>query len=164
MDEADDEEMEQFCWRDTYFVWFDGARRPTLEQVTRTLAALPEHYQLQSPEADDAGRFESVTLLSGGDHVALEISFLGGDDIRLQAEALAEEMKTSGDNETRHLAKLAACDARFDIMQFERIDDPDADEADLDEAFDPSTLLIVLNALVRLVDGIGVDPQSGLVV
>ena len=54
--------------------------------------------------------------------------------------------------------------ARFDVMQFERIEDVDADEADLDEAFDPSTLLIVLGALVRLVDGIGVDPQSGLIV
>ena len=31
-----------------------------------------------------------------------------------------------------------------------------------DESFDPSTLLIVMNALTKLVDGIGVDPQSGL--
>ncbi len=160
----DELETEQFCWRDTYFVWFDAARRPSLKQVEQTLDALPEHYKLQSPEADENGGFESITLLSRTDHAALEISFLAGEDIREQAEVLAEEMKNSSDNETRRLAKLANCNARFDVMQFERIEDVDADEADLDEAFDPSTLLIVLGALVRLVDGIGVDPQSGLIV
>lgn len=163
MDEADDSEMEQFCWRDTYFVWFAAARRPSLEQVRQTLQALPEHYQLESPETDDAGRFESITVRSPGDHVALEISFLGGDDIRLQAETLAEEMKSTGDNDNRRLAKLAACDARFDVMQFEQLDE-DAGDPDPDGGFDPSTLLVVLNALVKLVDGIGVDPQSGLIV
>ncbi|MGC3971694.1 MAG: hypothetical protein QM775_31415 [Pirellulales bacterium] len=140
-------------------------RRPTLQQVEQKLKAVPQHYQLQSLEADGAGLFESITVRSPGDHVALEISFLGGEDIRQQAEALAEELKATGDNDNRRLAHLADCDARFDIMQFEQLDEAaEADGGDPDEGFDPSTLLVVLNALVGLVDGIGVDPQSGLIV
>ena len=77
----DELETEQFCWRDTYFVWFDAARRPSLKQIQQTLDALPEHYTLQTPEADDAGGFESITLLSRTDHSALEISFLAGEDL-----------------------------------------------------------------------------------
>jgi hypothetical protein len=38
---------------------------------------------------------------------------------------------------------------------------PDEDEDEMDGMFDPSALLIVLDALVQLTDGIGIDPQSG---
>ena len=38
-------------------------------------------------------------------------------------------------------------------------DDEPEDEAD--EMLDPSALLIVLDALVELTGGVGVDPQSG---
>lgn len=146
-------------WRDTYFVWFPAKRRPTLRQIEAVLKGLPEHFELKFPEQDDDGGFESITLLSPADHSALEISYLAGDDLREQAQSLAEEIKENDDAPPRRLAQLAACDARFDIMLFEQVDD---DEDDADELFDPSTLLVVLEALAKLVDGIGVDPQSGL--
>jgi hypothetical protein len=144
-------------WRDTYFVWFPAKRRPKLSQVEAVLKALPEHFELKFPEGDDDG-FESITLLSSADHSALEISYLEGDDLREQAQSLAEEIKENDDAPAQRLARLAACDARFDIMLFEQVDG----DAEDDDMFDPSTLLVVLEALAKLVDGIGVDPQSGL--
>jgi hypothetical protein len=159
MSELDDG---QFCWRDTYFVWFASAKRPTAAEIKQVLSGLPEHYLVGEPTQDEAGRFESIAVQSPGDHAALEISCLAGDDLREQAQALAEELKFGGDADARRLTKLAMCDARFDVMQFEQIEGPDAELDAADEAFDPSTLLIVMNALTKLVDGIGVDPQSGL--
>lgn len=157
-------ENDQFTWRDTYFVWFAASRRPTMAEVEAAVRSLPEKYGLEHPEQDDAGRFESITLEAPLEHAVLEVSYLEGDDIREQAQSLAEELKLGGDCDPAQLARLAACDARFDVMQFERIEDPDADEDELDEMFDPSALLVVMQALTKLVDGVGVDPQSGLMV
>jgi hypothetical protein len=159
MSELDDG---QFCWRDTYFVWFASARRPSAAEIKKVLAGLPEHYVVGKPTEDENGRFESISVQSPGDHAALEISCLAGDDLREQAQSLAEELKIGGDADARLVARLAMCDARFDVMQFEQLEGPDAELDAADESFDPSTLLIVMNALTKLVDGIGVDPQSGL--
>jgi hypothetical protein len=156
---SDDLDETRLHWRDTYFVWFPAARRPKLSDVEKVLRGLPEHFELRFPEQDDDGGFESITLLSSADHSALEISFLAGADLREQAQALAEEIKENGDAPPQRLAKLASCDARFDIMLFEQVEE---DEEEDDEMFDPSTLLVVLDALAKQVDGIGVDPQSGL--
>jgi hypothetical protein len=100
--------------------------------------------------------------MAGRDQSALEISYLAGDDLREQAQALAEEIKETDDAPVERLARLAACDARFDLMQFEHVDDAFDGEEDGEDSFDPSTLLIVLEALAKQVGGIGVDPQSGL--
>jgi len=151
---------DRFRWRDTYFIWFAAKRRPSLKQVQATLAALPDKFDVQFPEADDDGNFESITLISPRDHSALEISYIEGDDLREQAQTLAEEIKESDEGPRERLARLASCDARIDIMQFEQADEGD-DESD-ENFFDPSSLLIVLEAISNLVDGIGVDPQSGL--
>lgn len=156
MSELDEQGLQ---WRDTYFVWFPSERRPKLQQVEAVLKRLPEHFELKFPEQDEAGDFESITLLSAADHSALEISYLEGDDLREQAQSLAEEIKENDDAPRQRLARLAACDARFDIMLFEQVD---AEGDEDDDLFDPSTLLVVLEALAKLVDGIGVDPQSGL--
>ena len=155
---------DQLQWRDTYFVWFPSKKRPKLKQVEAALKALPDKFVLKYPEQDDDGSFESITLMAPSDHVALESSYLARDDLREEAQTLAEEIKENDAGATDRLAKLAACDARFDIVQFEQVEEDTAGDEPPDEMFDPSTLLIVLGALAKLVDGIGVDPQSGLLV
>jgi hypothetical protein len=57
------------------------------------------------------------------------------------------------------LAKLPKCDVRFDIMHFEQVTDDQIEEGE--EMLDPSALLLVLDALVDLTGGVGIDPQSG---
>jgi len=156
-------EREEFKWRETYFVLFDSARRPTLSKVERALRDLNDRFQISNARADDDGRFESITIMSPDDYAALDISFESGDEVLEQGTALAQEMKSSAaDAEERaKLARLPKCDARFDLLHFEQSsdDEPDAE----DEMLDPSALLIVLDALVELTGGVGVDPQSGTV-
>jgi hypothetical protein len=155
-------EREEFKWRETYFVLFDSARRPTLKKVEQVLRAMNSRFELSNARADEDGRFESITIMSPDDYAALDISFESGEEALEQGAALYAEMKPSvTDKEERaKLERLAKCDARFDLLHFEQVtDEPAADEED--EMLDPSALLIVLDALVELTDGVGVDPASG---
>lgn len=160
---ASDED--HFRWRETYFVWFDAARRPLLAKVEDTVRSLRGHFELSDAQADENGRIESLTVRSSEDHAALEIEYLEGDEVRSEAAAMAEEFKAGDGAEPARLARLRRATARFEIMHFEQVDESAAGgegEEDDDEMFDPSALLIVLEALIKLTDGVGVDPQSGI--
>lgn len=152
---------DEYLWRETCFVFFPAERRPSAQAVEESLAALPGHLKLSGVLADDQGRFESLTLRSEADASAVEVSYDFGPEVREQAEAMADEFSESASpTERRALVKLAQCDSRFDVMHFELMSD-DNDDADAGN-FDPSTLLQVVEALTKLTHGIGVDPQSGL--
>jgi hypothetical protein len=153
-------ETDRFHWRETYFVLFRSARRPTLAKVESTLQKLGSHYQLTDAQADENGLFESLTLLSPDDFAALDISYLAGEDVEEQVAALVDEIAPGEGADAVKLAALPKCDARFDIMHFEQVVENSAGE-EPDEMLDPSTLLIVLEALAELTGGIGIDPQSG---
>jgi hypothetical protein len=64
------------------------------------------------------------------------------------------------------LKKLQKFDARFDVLHFQDVaaGDSSGDDDEMEEMFDPSALLLVLDALVDLTAGIAVDPQSGTMV
>jgi len=105
-----------------------------------------------------------LTLLSPDDFAALDICYTCGAEILEQGATLAGELESAAceaeDNAPSQQVRQA--DARFDVLHFERIsDDPEEDESD--EVLDPGALLIVLNALAKLTDGIAVDPQTGSV-
>jgi hypothetical protein len=155
-------ERENFQWRETYFVLFDAGKRPSLVRVEKALKTLSDRFQITGGAADEEGHFESVTLLSPDDYAALDISYVAGDEVREQGEALYQELKpsVSDDHERAQLARLPKCDARFDLFHFEEITAATAGD-EPDEMLDPSALLVVLEALARLTKGVGVDPQSG---
>ncbi len=156
-------EREEFKWRETYFVLFDSTRRPTLNKVERALRELNDRFQLSNGRADEDGRFESITVMSPDDYAALDISYESGEEVLEQGAALAQELKSSAadSQERAKVARLPKCDARFDLLHFEQTTDDEPGEED--EMLDPSALLIVLDALVELTGGVGVDPQSGTV-
>jgi hypothetical protein len=90
----------------------------------------------------------------------LEIEYASGDEVREQVSTLKSEMRPGEGVDGAKLARLPKCDARFEIMHFEQmVEEMPGDDAD--EVFDPSALLVVLDALIELTDGVGVDPQSG---
>jgi hypothetical protein len=159
-------ENDQYKWRETYFVLFSAAKRPTLAKVTKALQSLNPRFELSNTLADDDGGFESLTLRSPQDYSALDISYVSGEEVQTQGVELAEEMRpTAADPDERaKLARLPKCDARLDILHFEEIvGGRSGGEEEGDEMLDPSTLLNVLDALVRMTGGVGVDPQSGSV-
>ena len=155
-------ENNQYRWRETYFVLFQSSKLPPGKKLQEAILSLSSRYTLTNLRADDQGKFESLTVLSPDDFAALDVCYVEGDEVREQVDAIADELKTldmRADNRAR-IERIRKCDARFDVLHFEQI--ADADDADeLDEMLDPSALLVVLEALAGLTDGIAVDPQSG---
>src|SRR5580693_2343909 len=86
-------DTESFQWRETYFVLFKSAKRPTLAKVEATLRKLGSHYQLSDPQQDESGAFESLTLFSPDDFAALDISYLDGEDVQEQVASLVDELR-----------------------------------------------------------------------
>ena len=157
-------ERDDFRWRETYFVLFDSCKRPTLKDVQRALRDVNDHFEFSGGTSDDDGRFESLTVLAPDDYAALDISYVSGEEVQEQGAAFYDEMRTSAidKEEKEKLARLPKFDARFDLMHFEQISGSGSED-ETDEMLDPSALLIALEALVELTEGVGVDPQSGTV-
>lgn len=155
-------ERDEFKWRETYFVLFDSARRPSLKRIERMLHDLSERFQLSNPLADEDGRFESITVISPDDYAALDISFVVGEEVAEQVEMLEQELKGGSldAQERAKLEQLKTFDARFDLLHFEQTTASEPED-ELDEVLNPSMLLIVLDAIVEVTKGVGVDPQSG---
>ena len=149
-------EDSNYQYRDTYFVFFKKENRPSLDKIESTLAELGTRYQtLKSSEQD--GEFESLTFVSPYDYSAMDIAVAGGEEVQTQIEELMEEFKTmtlTGDD-SKKLTTLGHCDSRFDIFHFENIEG-----AGEDEFLDPGGLLLVMEKLSELSDGVALDPQS----
>lgn len=156
-------ENESYRWRETYFVLFDARKRPPLEKVRKTLAALNRRFQLSNLTADERGRFESLTLLSPDDFAALDVCYVEGDEVHEQVEQLIAEMRKAiaETSDPALVQRLRSATGRFDVLHFEQINE---DEAEGDDMLDPSAMLIVLEVLAKMTDGIAVDPQSGTLV
>lgn len=153
-------ENDQYRWRETYFVLFDSRKRPTLKALLRRLASLGGHFTIANPTADEEGYFESLTVLSPDDFAAMDVCYASGEEVQEQMDEIIKDLTTPDCERADRdkLKRLATLDGRFDVLHFEQMLD---DSEDPDDMFDPSGLLIVLDALVEMTDGIAVDPQSG---
>src|SRR5687767_6736302 len=136
MDVETDDQLE---WRDTYFILFDEANRPTLSQVEAAIMDASRRLKLENLEADDDGMFESVLVQAPEDNAALEISYETGEAVVAQSTDLAKQLK--GELNPKQLAKMLKADARLDVMLFERVRDSDGDDDDWEGGtLDPASL------------------------
>ena len=149
-------EDNQYQYRDTYFVFFKQENRPSLDKIESTLADLGSRYKtLKSSEKDD--EFESLTFISPYDFSAMDIAVVQGEEVSSQISELMDDFKTmtlTGDD-SKKLAKLGDADCRFDIFHFEHIEGGGDDEF-----LDPGGLLLVMEKLSLLSEGVALDPQS----
>ena len=149
-------EDSKYQYRDTFFVFFPRANRPSLDKIEACLAELGARYEvIKTKEVE--GDFESLTFISPYDFSAMDIVVVEGEEVTSQICELMDEFKTmtlTGD-ESSKLAQLSECDARFDIFHFEQVEG-----ASEDEFLDPGGLLLLMEKLSELCDGIALDPQS----
>ena len=157
-------EDNRYRWRETYFVQFPAGNRPSLDKMCQVLSMVSERLELTGQTADAEGRFESVTVLAGDDFSALDISYLGGQEVLSQGAETAEqfELASCSKDEKKKLERLVQYDGRFDILHFEQVTDFE-DEDEPEGMLDPSALLLVLDALAELTEGVAVDPQTGTI-
>lgn len=166
---------DHYRWRETYFVFLEARKRPSLEDVMEAVQSLNPNFDLQRIRSDDAGRFESMTVVSTDAYSAVDISYVEGNEVEEQIAALSTEMLPLIDepDERKAFDRLADFDGRFDLLHFEQItegsddfpmgDDEDAEPDELGGMLDPGALLMVLDAMSGLCDGVGIDPQSNSV-
>jgi len=155
---------EQLEWRDTYFILFQQADRPTLTQVEAAIVESSRRLKLENLEADDDGLFESVLVQAPQDNAALEISYEMGDAVIQQSADLAKQLKD--ELKGNQLKQMLRADARLDVMLFERVrgdEGGDDDEEWQGGSLDPSSLLNVVEALAKLTGGLPIDPASGAI-
>ena len=157
-------ENDEYQWRETFFVLFVANHRPTGELIRTTLGQLNRRYQLGDTRVDENGEFESITLYSPDDNAAMDITYIDGEEVVEQTLEMVEEMKRSGvsDEEKTAVKQLSACNARLDVYHFEKLSFVGGEDED-EEYLDPGSLLIVLEQLSELCNGIPVDPQTGAV-
>lgn len=148
---------DRYQWRETYFVLFREADRPSAEAVKQALR--DGRSVISELRADPKGKFESITLKSPEDFSAMDISYVTGEEVTEHVEELLRDLvkQTLNDDDRQKLNRLGECNARFDIFHFEEVQA----ETDEDEFLDPGALLLVLERLARLCKGVGIDPQSG---
>ncbi len=153
-------EDNRYEWRETYFVFFLEEARPSKAQMDKYLKGLGSRYEVRDVRTDENGRFESATILAPDDHAGMDITYVSGDEVREQLDEMLDEIgkATLNVGQVDKLAKLSKCNARFDIYHFEQVA---SDEDDEDDMLDPGALLIVLEGLAKLCNGVGFDPQTG---
>src|SRR3954463_9410359 len=114
-----DDNNDELEWRDTYFVLFKEADRPTLTQVEAAITESSKRLKLENLEADEDGMFESLLVQVPQDNAALEISYETGEAVIQQSAELAKQLKD--ELGPKHLKQMIKADARLDVMFFERI-------------------------------------------
>jgi len=110
---------DELFWRETYFILFDRARRPTAAQVQEALRKADGRLVLRNLESDEAGQFASVLIESPEDHAAVEASYAAGAAVVEQNREWAQQLKKQAG--PRQLQRLLAADARLEVAHFERI-------------------------------------------
>lgn len=156
-----DDGSDDFRWRETYCIMFPVDRRPTLTQVESVLGEIGRHIKFDNLTADEDGLFESLILQSPDDYAALEISYEAGEVVIEQAVELAKQLKS--DAEPEQLAQLLKSDARLDVMHFEHVVHDASGGDEEEEMLDPSCLLLAVDLLREMTEGIAIDPASGAI-
>jgi hypothetical protein len=180
-----DTKGDELHWRETYFILFPHDRRPSLKQVASALTEANRRFQLENPESDDGGLLESILVESPEDHAAVEISYEVGNAVIEQNLEWAKQLQKELPSD--QLQELIKADARLDVAHFERVPSASVGDAetgsspgsqindtfddtfgdmsgDDDEPFemlDPTCLLMVVDTLASLTDGLTFDPASG---
>ncbi len=155
-------ENDEYRWRDTYFVLFDSQNRPNVVEVEAALREMDRRYQLIDVRKNEDGMFESLTLLSPDDNTAMDITIMSGEEVAESLVELNTELKktTLDPDQQEKVVQLAGCDVRFDVFHFERLTFEFDESEEEDEFMDPGALLVVLERLAEICQGVAVDPAS----
>ena len=146
----------RYEYRDTFFVFFKRGNRPSSDKIQACIAELGPKYEMLDLASKD-GELEALTVRSPNDRSAMDITFVEGEEVTNQIQEIQTEFRTItlvGDDAEK-LKKLSGCDARFDIYHFEQ-----CESSGEEEMLDPGGLLIILETVANICDGIGLDPQS----
>ena len=147
-------EDENYMYRDTFFIHFNGENRPAGKDVQACIAAIDDKYEISDLKETEDG-FVSIEVRSPHDSSAMDIIFVEGEEVDEQVKELLVEfqsMTLTGDDMGK-LKVLTDCNARLDIFHFER-------QSAGEDMLDPGGLFLIMERLSKVCQGVGLDPQS----
>ena len=153
----------EYQWRETYFVYFDAKNRPSTEAIQTMLKELNSGYDISNVRSAEDGEFESLTLISKDDYAAMDLTCVATLEMQEQTQELVEQLKENAMPDERDMVKqVSSSDCRLEVYHFEQLVFVGAtgSEDELDDFMDPGSLLVVLNQIAEMCDGVVVDPQS----
>jgi hypothetical protein len=156
-------ENDEYQWRETYFILFREADQPTARKMEQSLKRLDARYAIRDVRADEAGRFESLTLEAPDDYSAMDISLVRGDEVVEQTSELMKELlqNATSAEEKKSIRQLDQYRCRYDIYHFEQLVFVGSEDGDDDNDFmDPGAVLTVMQKIAALCHGVIVDPQA----
>jgi hypothetical protein len=139
-------------------VFFQRDKLPTAAAIEAGLKELGERYEVRKVSLREE-QFESATVISPQDFSAMDIVLDLNAEVKTQIEQIVDEFRSltlTGDDREK-LQTFKKCDARFDLFHFEQ---QVSGSSDPDAFIDPGGLLIVLEKIRELCGGVGLDPQS----
>lgn len=148
-------------WRETYFVFFHSRNTPSGDELISVLHDLGRQVECANVVKRNDGSLESVTVYSPEDFAAMDITCMTGKDVVEQLPSLVAELRKNCQNqeEQAQIKQILDCDSRIDIFHFEHLESAVAHDDDL-ELMDPGGLLLIMDKIGALCQGIVVDPQS----
>ncbi len=153
-------ENPSYEWRETYFVFCNADQPPPAKEISKLIAGLGAGYEASDVRVDEDGRFEAVTIYCHADSAAMDITYLGGDDVASTMQELPDELdnKQRPEEEKQLIRRILMSDARYDVYHFEETGGNDEGE---EMPLDPGALLMVINRIAEKYNGVAIDPQSG---
>lgn len=149
-------EDDNYVYRDTFFIYLKSESRPTAVQVQQCIESLGEKYETSNLK-DENGQFASISIRSPYDSSGMDVAYVQGEEVLENVSEQLREFRTitlSGDDHKK-LVTLGDCNARLDVFHFEQKQDGGAEEM-----LDPGGLLLVMERLASVCQGVGLDPQS----
>ena len=158
-------ENSEFQWRETYFVMFEQGKRPTAAQMQSVIEGLGDRLKAENMRMTEDGHFESVTLFAPDDFAAMDIICTVGDEVVEQLPTLIEELEPNmlDAEEKEQLESIKNCCGRLEVFHFEQHTFTAPEDGVDANVMDPGGVLIVLQRLNSVCDGVVVDPQSSSV-
>ena len=156
-------ENPEYRWRETFFVLFEDGSRPQADSVQAEMQKLGKNFEISALRANAAGELESVTIFARDDFAAVDVSCVTGEEVTEQVDELVEQLIKNADtpDEKSQVKRIPKCTGRFDVLHFEQQSFDMGDDDTYDGSMDPGGLLIILEQLGTLCNGIVVDPQAG---
>ena len=154
-------EEQGYQYRETCFVLFANENRPSMAAMQSVLEELGDRYVV-SDAIEKEGQFESVCVRCPDDHSAMDISFVAGEAVVEQLDEIRGEFQRDAldAEELEKLDSITQFDSRLDIFHFEQLTAGGPD----DGLMDPGAMLVVLQQLAKLTNGVGVDAQSETII
>ena len=115
----------RYCWRETYLVMLDRAKRPMTSETVLRLKKLNARLEITTHRGSTDGLLESLIVIAPNDSAAVEIRYNEGTEVEKEFAALADELERHEPSakERKKIARARGFSAKIELLHFEQIQD-----------------------------------------